>query len=194
MEDNAADYIEKRINANQTALEHIRLQLKAEVIEAAVTLLRKAARIEVFGMGGAAAIAMDAQNKLFRLGIPTTATSDHLMQRMVAAAADKSSTFLFLSFTGRTREMNDIAAIALGNGAKIIAITSPGSPLAELADVTIPSGDELEDTRIYVPMTIRIVVLTIVDILATGLALAQGPHANEQLKKIKDSLDATKIT
>jgi len=44
MDDDAAHYIEKRISANQSAPEHIRHQLKAEVIEAAVTLLKNAGK------------------------------------------------------------------------------------------------------------------------------------------------------
>ena len=191
--DNASSYIEKRINANQAALEYIRGKLSAEVIEQAVTVLGRSKRIEIFGMGGSAAIAQDAQHKLFRLGIPTAAYADHLMQRMVAAAADEGTTILLFSFTGRTQSMIEVANIAKDNQATLIAITSPDSPLAKLSDITITSGDELEDTTIYVPMTTRIIILTIIDILATGLALAQGPRIDEQLKKIKHSLDGTKV-
>ena len=121
------------------------------------------------------------------------AYEDHLMQRMVAAAAKEGTTILLFSFTGRTQSMIDVAKIARGSKATLIAITSPGSPLADLADITITSGDELEDTTIYVPMTTRIIILTIIDILVTGLALAQGPEIEEQLKEIKRSLDGTKV-
>ena len=99
-----------------------------------------------------------------------------------------------ISFTGRTQAMIEIAAIAKDNNATVIAITRPNSPLSELADITITSGDELEDTTIYVPMTIRIIILTIIDILATGLALSLGPGIDERLTKIKHSLDSTKLS
>ena len=191
--DDATRYIEKRIGANQAALEYIRSKLQPQVIEQAVKVLGNSKRIEIFGMGGSAAIAQDAQHKLFRLGIPTVAYEDHLMQRMVAAAADKDTTILCFSFTGRTQSMIEVAKIAKKSEATLIAITSPDSPLAELADITITSGDELEDTTIYVPMTVRIISLTIIDILATGLALSFGSKVDERLKKIKHSLDGTKV-
>jgi RpiR family carbohydrate utilization transcriptional regulator len=191
--DDAALYIEKRISANQAALEYLRRKLQPAVIDQAVKVLGSSKRIEIFGMGGSAAIAHDAQHKLFRLGIPTVAHEDHLMQRMVAAAADEHTTVLFFSFTGRTQSMIEVARIAKDSKATLIAITSPESPLAQLADITITSGDELEDTTIYVPMTVRIISLTIIDILATGLALSLGPKVDEQLKKIKHSLDGTKV-
>ena len=115
------------------------------------------------------------------------------MQRMAAAAADKDTAVLILSFTGRTQAMIEIAQIVKDSGAKLIAITNPDSPLAQLADITITSGDELEDTTIYVPMTTRIIILTIIDILATGLALELGGDIDKQLRKIKHSLDSTKV-
>ncbi len=191
--DSAANYIEKRINANQAALEYIRTHLETDAIEQAVAALGQAKRIEIFGMGGAAAIAKDAQHKLFRLGTPTVAYEDHLMQRMAASAATEETVVLLFSFTGRTQAMIDVAAIAQESKAKVIAITNPTSPLAELADIVITSGNELEDTTIYVPMTTRIIILTIIDILATGLALEKGPSIDQQLKTVKESLEATKV-
>jgi RpiR family transcriptional regulator, carbohydrate utilization regulator len=191
--DDAAGYIEKRISANQAALEYLRSKLRAEVIDQAVQVLGQSKKIEIFGMGGSAAIARDAQHKLFRLGIPTAAYEDYLMQRMVAAAADEGTAVLCFSFTGRTKSTVEVAQIARENNATLIAITSPESPLADLADVVINSGDELEDTTVYVPMTTRIISLTIIDILTTGLALALGSEVEGKLQKIKHSLDQTRI-
>jgi RpiR family carbohydrate utilization transcriptional regulator len=191
--DSAASYIEKRISANQAALEYIRGKLNPAVIEKAVDVLSNSKQIDIFGMGGSAAIAKDAQHKLFRLGIPTVAYEDNLMQRMSAAAANEGTTILIFSFTGRTQSMIEVAKIAKDSNATLIAITSPESPLAKLADITITSGDELEDTTIYVPMTTRIIILTIIDIIATGLALKKGAEIEGHLQKIKHSLDSTKV-
>lgn len=191
--DSASELIEKRVSANQLALAFIREELDPKLIEQSIETLKKAKRIEVFGMGGAAAIAKDAQHKLFRLGIPCIAHEDHLMQRMSAAGSDKDTVVLMFSFTGRTKSMVEVAEIATSKQAKVIAITSPDSPLANIVDITIPSGNELEDTTIYVPMTVRIVVLTIIDILATGLALALGDNIDNRLQDIKSSLDHTKM-
>ena len=193
-DDDVNSYIEKRINANAAAIEYLRLKLQADTIEQAVIKLQNSKQISIFGMGGTASIAHDAQHKLFRLGIPTIAYTDHIMQRMAAAAADENTTILVFSFTGRTQTTIEIIEIAKRAGAKVIAITNPFSPLAEMADVLINSGDELEDTTVYVPMTTRIVILTIIDILVTGLALALGPSVEGQLKSIKYSLDGTKLS
>lgn len=191
--DSIQTLIEKRVNANQLALEYVRDGLNSEQIEQAINILKKSKRIEIFGMGGSAAIAKDAHHKLFRLGIPTIAHEDNLMQRMSAANADPDTTILFFSFTGRTQALVDVAAIGRQAGAKQIAICNPDSPLADQVDLVIPSGNELEDTTIYIPMTVRIVILTIIDILVTGLALALGPEVDSRLKLAKHSLDNTKV-
>ncbi|MGK0500095.1 MAG: RpiR family carbohydrate utilization transcriptional regulator [Oceanicoccus sp.] len=192
--DGVSSYIDKRINANQAALEYIRGHLQPDIIEAAVTALSAAQQILIFGLGGSAAVAQDAQHKIFRLGIPTIAYSDHLMQRMAAAGADENTVVLIFSVTGRTETTLEVADIVKQSEATLIAITGPDSPLGQLADITIPSGDELEDTTIYIPMTTRIVILTVIDILATGMALSQGEAGDQRLLKIKHSLDATKLS
>ena len=193
-DDTASIYIEKRINANQSALEYIRAKINPMVIESAVKLLKDSELINIYGMGGTAAVAKDTQHKLFRLGIPTVAYDDNLMQRMTAAAANTKTAIILFSVTGRTIPMIEVAKIARKSKAKLIAITNPRSPLAKLVDITIASGDELEDTTIYIPMTTRIIILTIIDILATGLALALGTGADNKMKMIKNSLEPTKLS
>lgn len=192
-DDNARDYIEKRINANQNALEYVRNTINADQIEDAVDMLAGASEILIFGMGGSASVAQDAHHKLFRLGIPTTSHNDTLMQRMAAAGAKSSTVIVIFSVTGRTEATVDAAKIAKQAGAKLIGITQANSPLGKLLDICISSGDEIEDTTMYIPMTTRIVSLTAIDILVTGVALAQGKEGDTQLKKIKQSLSDTKL-
>ncbi len=192
IDDDTEAYVNKLISANLGALEYLHKELDLRIIDKAVDALDQCKRIEIFGMGGCSSIAQDAQHKLFRLGTPTIAYEDNLKQRMAAAAADNDSLILFISFTGRTRATVETAQTAKASGATVIAITDPSSPLAAVCDIVITSGSELEDTTIYVPMTTRIMILTIIDILATGLALKRSPEVDERLKKIKESLDDTK--
>ncbi len=191
--DVADTYIHKLISANQAALDFLRQELDTATIERAVELLDGAKRIEIFGMGGCSSIAQDAQHKLFRLGTPTIAYEDNLKQRMAAAAADQDTLILFISFTGRTRSMIETAKTAQASGAKLIAICDPASPLPEARDLVITSGSELEDTTIYVPMQTRIMILTIIDILATGMALKRSPDIDKSLRKMKEMLEDTKV-
>lgn len=113
------------------------------------------------------------------------------MQRMVAAGAQVGDVIVLISYTGRTKEAVEIAKVARANGATVIGITNPESPLAEcctaVLGVTAP-----EDTEVYMPMSSRIIHLTVIDILATGVTLKRGKDFLSHLKKIKESLKATR--
>jgi RpiR family carbohydrate utilization transcriptional regulator len=192
-DDSTLDVANKIIGANMNGLEYLRNGLDIDAIERAITLLRDAKRIEIFGMGGCASIAADAQNRFFRSGIPTVCYEDTLKQRMAAASASEGTVVLIITFTGRTKDMIETAEIAKRSGGTLIAISALDSPISQLADVSISSASELEDTTIYVPMVTRIVILSIIDILTTGLALQMGPDIETRLQLIKHSLDLTKV-
>lgn len=191
--DNSEEIAQKIIGANMNGLEYLRNGLELDAIDKAIEIIRNAKRIEIFGMGGCASIAADAQNRFFRSGIPTVCYEDTLKQRMAAASATKGTAVLIITFTGRTKDMIETAEIVKRAGGDLIAITATDSPIAKLADVAISSASELEDTTIYVPMVTRIVILTIIDILTTGLALQMGPDIENRLQLIKHSLDLTKV-
>ena len=191
--DSAEGYIHKLIDATQAGLEAVRAQVDPVAVERVVTALAGAQRLEIYGMGAGAAIAQDAQHRFFRLGKPVIAYEDNLKQRMAAATADTGTAILLLSFTGRTQALLEVAEIARHNGALCLAITAPGAPLAACCDHAITVDTSWEDTTLYTPMTSRIVFLAIIDILATGMALALGDGIESRLRRVKESLTATKI-
>ncbi len=192
-DDKISTVINKLIDANMAALEYMRGQLEQETISQVIHHLHRAKNIMIFGMGGCASIAHDAQHRFFRLGTPCIAYEDTLKQRMAAAAANRDTVILFLSFTGRTRTMIETAEVAKASGAKVIAITDPASPLAKTCQLVITSSSELEDTTVYVPMATRMSILTVIDILATGLSQLRGPIIEQHLRQIKESLEPTKM-
>jgi RpiR family carbohydrate utilization transcriptional regulator len=73
----------------------------------------------------------------------------------------------------------------------VIALTSPGSPLARMATVPIYANAR-EDAEIYSPMISRILHLTLIDVLAVGVALKRGPAVIQPLERTKQSLRTRK--
>ena len=98
--DSPNEYINKLIDTNKAGLEELRQQLNRSAVSSAVNILSSAGKIMIFGMGGSASIAQDAQYRLFRFGRPVVAYEDNLKMRMSASVADRSTAILFLSFTG----------------------------------------------------------------------------------------------
>ncbi|NWN83445.1 MAG: MurR/RpiR family transcriptional regulator [Halomonas sp.] len=190
-EDSAADYTQKIFGATIAALDAARRQTDAARIERVVDYLIQAKQVHFFGLGASGAVAQDAQHKFFRFNLPVTAYIDVLMQRMVASTCHTGDVVMIISWTGRTRELVDIARLARESGAVVLGITAPDSPLArectETLEVTTP-----EDTDYYMPMTSRMIQLALIDVLATGVTLRRGEDFLGHLKKIKDSLQDTR--
>lgn len=191
-DDTVAEFSDKIMLSTIASLDKARQALDPKALASAIDYLIQAKQINFFGMGGSAPVAMDAQHKFFRFNIPVMSYDDALMQRMVAAGATKGDVIVLISYTGRTRETVEIAQQARNNGATVIGITTPDSPLAEVCTVVIEVTAP-EDTEVYMPMSSRIIHLTVIDILATGVTLKRGADFLGHLKKIKESLKPTRF-
>jgi DNA-binding MurR/RpiR family transcriptional regulator len=146
--------------------------------------------IYVFGMGGGStALADEMRFRLVRLGRPVASYQDGLLQRMVAATLSREHVVVALSVTGQTPEMVESCRIAREYGARVIALTAPASPLAQLADWLIPIIAN-ETDFIYKPSTSRYAMLMALDLLVTELAVKQGETSRELLRRMKHALDA----
>ncbi|EMP55738.1 MurR/RpiR family transcriptional regulator [Marinobacter koreensis] len=191
-DDTVAEFADKIMLSTIASLDKARQSLDPKALASVIDYLIQAKQINFFGMGGSASVALDAQHKFFRFNIPVMSYDDALMQRMVAAGAQVGDVIVLISYTGRTKETVDIARLARSNGATVIGITNPDSPLSEccteVLGVTAP-----EDTEVYMPMSSRIIHLTVIDILATGVTLKRGKDFLGHLKKIKESLKATRF-
>jgi RpiR family carbohydrate utilization transcriptional regulator len=189
--DGANEYTQKIFGATIAALDEARRNTDPARIERVVDYLTQAKQVHFFGLGASGAVAQDAQHKFFRFNIPVTAYVDVLMQRMIASTCHTGDVVVVISWTGRTRELVDIARLARQSGAVVLGITAPSSPLAGECTETL-EVDTPEDTDYFMPMTSRMIQLALIDVLATGVTLRRGEDFLDHLKKIKDSLLETR--
>lgn len=190
-EDDTATLGAKICSQSAAAIYGLPARLDWALVEAAMDALAAAPRIECYGVGASGAVAIDAQNKLFRLNVPVTAYVDPHMQAMSASSLKRGDVVLAFSYTGRAREVIEAAQLARRQGATVIAITTAGTPLAGAASISIllPA---IEDTEQFTPMISRLLQLVVVDILEIGVALRRGPSLFPHLKRMKDSLRAVR--
>ncbi|MDM9650152.1 MurR/RpiR family transcriptional regulator [Pseudomonas sp. Z8(2022)] len=190
-DDGPEAYTRKIFGSTIASLDSACQSLDPQHVSRAVDLLIQARQIHFFGLGASASVALDAQHKFFRFNLAVSAHSDVLMQRMIASVAHTGDLFVIISYTGRTRELVEVARLARENGASVLGLTAAGSPLAKAStlslDIPLP-----EDTDIYMPMTSRIIQLTVLDVLATGVTLRRGVDFQPHLRKIKESLTASR--
>jgi RpiR family carbohydrate utilization transcriptional regulator len=182
--DSMADAAAKVFDRAIAALTEARNYSDAAAMARAVAMLARAKRIEFYGAGNSGIVAMDAQIKFFRLGVPANAYNDPHVHAMAATLLRKGDVVVAISASGRSADLLRSAAIARESGARLIAITAGGSPLARLADVALLS-EPSEDLQIYAPMTSRLVHLVLLDALAVGVALQRGPALAAKLKRAK---------
>lgn len=191
-DDGPEAYTRKIFGSAIASLDAACKSIDPQLVSRAVDLMIQARQIHFFGLGASAPVALDAQHKFFRFNLPVTAHADVLMQRMLASVAHTGELFVIVSYTGRTRELVEVARIARDNGASVLGLTAAGSPLAKVCtlslDIPLP-----EDTDIYMPMTSRIIQLTVLDALAAGVTLRRGVDFQPHLRKIKESLLATRF-
>uniref|UniRef100_UPI002FCCE214 SIS domain-containing protein n=1 Tax=Parendozoicomonas callyspongiae TaxID=2942213 RepID=UPI002FCCE214 len=164
----------------------------SETLEKTIQVLSGARRIEFYGFGASGIVASDAQHKFFRLQVNAAAYSDPHMQSISAATLNKDDAVLAISQTGRTRELLHMVTLAQKQGAQVIALCPGNSPLSSHSDITI-AVDVPEDIDIYTPLTSRIVHLTVIDILAMGVARSRGPELAKQLENVKHNLRSLRV-
>ncbi|MET3109317.1 RpiR family carbohydrate utilization transcriptional regulator [Oxalobacteraceae bacterium GrIS 2.11] len=190
--DSVRDVLPKVFDRTIAALMEARNSANSASFESAVQLLASAKRIECYGLGYSGALAVDAQLKFFRFGIPTTVFCDAHLQAQSATLLNKDCVVVAFSRSGRTRDMIRNVQLAKNTGAKIIVLCASNAPLADLADVHL-SIDVEEDPDIYTPMTSRLAHLTYIDALAVAVTLVRGPAAINMLERAKASISALRV-
>ncbi|MEH6568767.1 MAG: transcriptional regulator HexR [Halioglobus sp.] len=189
--DSTSHVVAKIFESTHAALSDTQNQIDNTAIEQAVEKCATARSIVLCGLGASSSVALDAQHKLLRFNIPVIAHTDLINQRMTAAGLGPNDVLICISYTGRTQAMIEVAQLGRETQATVVGITASGSPLAHYCDLVLAVRAN-EDTELYTPMTSRIAQLVIVDVLATCLALKQGPEFARHLGKLKQSLTMTR--
>jgi glucokinase len=163
-----------------TAMMEVRDNLNPEVLSQAIRALEQAHRIDFYGVGSCSLVAEDAQQKFFRLGLNCGAHTDPQLQEVAAAMLRPTDVVVVISHSGKLRHLAPAVEAALANGATVIALAPPNSPLARRAHLTL-AVEHGEDSADHIPMVSRLLLLLLVDILAVGVSLNRSsPFAEMQ--------------
>lgn len=185
--DTIAEYKRKVFDSTVDTLLNVRDKIDARALEAAVSAMAAARRVEFFGFGASGAVAIDAQHKFFRLQLAAAAHSDHHMQNMSAMSMEPGDVVVAISQSGRTKALLRSMGMAREQGATVIGLAPSGSPVARQANIPLEVDVE-EDIEIYTPLSSRIAHLVVIDVLAIGVAQRKGPQLQEHLLKLKQGL------
>ena len=186
------DLVKRVMSDIQSTVVSVGQNLNPHSIDKATSMLASAKSITFFGLGGSGPVALDAQHKFFRFGIPVVAHTDYINQRMIVSMMNTDDILVLISFTGRTTEIVKTAKIAKSNGVKTIALTSKDSPLAKLVDVVLHIHAPLEN-NLHIPMTSRLAHLAIIDILSATVSACFGSNMDARKDQVISNLEKTRV-
>ncbi|MXQ12490.1 SIS domain-containing protein [Microvirga makkahensis] len=175
------------------AIERVRSGIDMDTVGSIAEQISAARSILSYGSGGNSSnMAMELHNRLFRLGLSVIAHSDGQMQRMTASVVTPETVVIAFSISGYSPSVVDSVRTARHYGARTIAVTAPGSALAQEAETLLPFAVP-EDSNLYKPTSARYAMLAVVDLIAMTTAEAIGPSVLEGLRRIKHSLAVVNV-
>jgi DNA-binding MurR/RpiR family transcriptional regulator len=168
--DDLAAIVEKIAFADARAVEETATHLDVAGLQAVVDALVAARRIDLYGVGASAFVAMDFQQKLHRIGQIAFAWSDTHSALTSAALLQPGDVAIGISHTGVTTDTIEALAQARRSGATTVALTNfPRSPIVEVADHVLTTAAR-ETTFRSGAMASRLAQLTLVDFMFVGVA------------------------
>lgn len=187
-EDSARDVSSKIIHAAVSSLTELGRRLDSDVIDAVATRLAAAQRIDCYSVGAASTFtASELQSRLFRLGLTSNAIFDAHQQLVSASTLGPGGVAFVISHVGRMPYTLEAARFARSQGATVIALTQPGTPLAEIADLLLAVSAP-QDAVMRVGTEAYLAHLVVIEILMVRLAQKLGPVATRGLQQFKQLL------
>lgn len=181
--DTLAEVVAKITHADSRAIEDTGAALDVSMLEAAVELVAKARRVDIFGIGASALAGHDLHHKLHRIGLVSFMWAEGHLALTSAAMLQEGDVAIAISHTGTTVDTVDALRAARRRGAATVAVTNfARSPLAMTADVVLTTAAR-ETTFRSGTMSSRIVQLAVVDYLFAGVALRSYGPALDSLER-----------
>lgn len=163
-----------------------------EAFQQAVDLIveqvhRKKGKLVTSGMGKAGQIAMNIATTFCSTGIPSVFLHPSEAQHGDLGILQENDLLLLISNSGKTREiveLTDLAARLLPDMKRIVITGNPDSPLAQTADVCLPTGHPEEVCLLGMTPTTSTTVMTVIgDILVVETMRETGFTIEEYSKR-----------
>lgn len=167
--------------------------LNMDSFTSAVSALISARKVDIYGVGGSGAIAMDAHHKFLRSGLLSSCYTDPHLQIISASQLTEKDVVICISHSGSSRDIIEALEVAKENGATTIVITNYGSsPLKNLADITLFTVSTETEFRTEA-LASRLAQLNIIDALYVNVSVKLNEHMKNSLQKIRKAISLKRI-
>ncbi len=186
--DNLETILKKVFSANIRAMEATLNILSIKELERAISAILSARQLQIYGVGGSGPVALDAQHKFMKTGIPTVAYIDSHMQAMSASILEPNDVVIGISASGSSKDIIDALTLAKKRGATTIGITHYAkTPMDKVLDIKLSVSSEETFYRTE-STSARIAQLSIIDALYIGVALRRLDKTIENLKLTREAI------
>lgn len=187
-DDSVQDVSSKIVHAAVSSLAELGRRIDAEMIDRVAARLAQAQRIDCYSVGAASTfMANELQSRLFRLGRTANAIFDAHQQLVSASTLGPQGVAFVISHVGRMPYTLEAAKFARSQGATVVALTQPDTPLAEIADMVLAVSAP-QDAIMRVGTEAYLAHLVVIEILMVRLAQKLGPQVARGLQQFKQLL------
>ncbi|MGH2316236.1 MurR/RpiR family transcriptional regulator [Planococcus sp. SE5232] len=191
--DSISAVTEKVFRSNIKTLEDTLQIVDTEAMEQATVKLLKARKIDFYGNGGSAMVAMDGYHKFVRLGLHVSMNLDSHMQLMAASQLQSDDVAIVISHSGSTTDVLDVLRVLKEKGVTIICVTNfAKSPLSKESDIALYTISEETDFRSEA-LSSRIAQLSLIDALYTNLMIIRGNEGKKALQDMREAMSYKRL-
>lgn len=140
-DDAGSDIVRALVSSHTRSIQATATMVDIAQLERVAVLIASCRHIDIYGVGGSGGMAVELQNRLYRIGLNAHAWTEVHAGLASAAIQNADTVAIAISHTGRTVETVQMLGQAQSTGACTVAITtSDDSPLAALADEVLVAG------------------------------------------------------
>ena len=188
-DDAPGEIVSKIVRAATASMSALGRQLDVGAFEDAAVAIAAAERVDCYSAGATSTfIAEDLQARLFRVGANSNAYFDAHQQLISACTLGKRGVAIAVSHVGRMPSLLQATRFARSQGATVIALTQPATPLADEADIVLGASVP-EDAIMRVGTEAYIAHLLAIEILTVLVGKRLGPRAAERLRMFRSVLE-----
>ena len=131
----------KLLQENTAVMEQTAKLLDERQLQKALQLIQNANRVVCMGQGSSMVLAEEAWTMFSLISPKFMFVPDSHLQLNTTAVMNKQDVILFFSYSGSTRDLQDVLEVAKSRGVKVILISRfPKSPGGQMADVVLQCG------------------------------------------------------
>lgn len=186
--DSIKSLIDKIIAINSKALNDTKKLINIKEIERAISAIRRAHQIDIYGAGGSYITAENARMRFYRIGKRCIIYNDPNQQAVSASLLTPDDLAIGICNSGRTVSTVNALKAAKKSGAKTICITNfDQSPITKYADIRLFTSTQ-DSAFFQESMVSRVAQMIIIDILYAGLAIQTFDDSIQKIEKSSRSL------